>query len=144
MTTSGHENSERDRWTTIGHNDPLESKLKWLPRTTAATAVIGHASAVSEGPLAVRKTATGHPETTRANAMKTRAVRRPPTIAQLPHKANQQTRRSTHTPSRPLTAHGKRSDSVSNKTAHESQSTKSGLKHPPGFPSLRSEGQGGP
>ena len=82
-----------------------------------------------------QKTATGHTETTRANAMKLLAVRRPPMIA--PHKAKQQTRRSTPTASRPLTEHGKWSDSVSNKTAHESQSTKSGLKHPPGFPSLR-------
>ena len=31
MTPSGHENGERDRWTAIGHSDPLESKLKWLP-----------------------------------------------------------------------------------------------------------------
>ena len=31
MTASGHENGERDRWTSIGHSDPLESKLKWQP-----------------------------------------------------------------------------------------------------------------
>ena len=55
MTASSHENSERDRGTAIGHSDPLESKLKLLSWTTAATAAIGHASEVSEGPLAVRK-----------------------------------------------------------------------------------------
>ena len=96
------------------------------------------------GAASGQKTATGHTETTKANAMKPLVVRRPPTIAPRPHKAKQQTRRSTPTASRPLTEHGKRNDSVSNKTAHESHSTKSGLKHPPGFPSLRSGGQGGP
>ena len=96
------------------------------------------------GAASGQKTATGHTETPRANAMKPLVVRTPPMIAQRPHKAKQQARQSTHTASRPLTAHGKRSDSVSNKTAHESHSTKSGLKHPPGFPSLRSGGQGGP
>ena len=118
MTASFHENGERDRGTAIGHSDPLDRSRQR-----------GFGGAASG-----QKTATGHTETTRANAMKTRAVRRPPTIAQRPHKANQQTRRSKHTASRPLTAHGKRSDSVSNKTTHENQPTKSGLKHPPGFP----------
>ena len=66
----------------------------------------------------VRKKPTDHTETTRANAMRMQAVRRPPTIVQRPHKANQQTRRTTHTASLPLTANGKRSDSVSNKTAN--------------------------
>ena len=55
MTASGHENGERNRVTASGHSDPLASKLKLLPGTTAATAAIGHARAVSEGPLAVRK-----------------------------------------------------------------------------------------
>ena len=96
------------------------------------------------GAASGQKTATSHIETTRANAMKPLAVRRPPTIAPRPHQAKPQTRRSTHTASRPLTAHGKQSDSVSSKTAHKSHSTKSGFKHPPSFPSLRSGGQGGP
>ena len=48
-----------------------------------------------------------------------------------------------YTASRLLTSHGKRRDRVSNKTTHESQSTKSGLKHSPGFRSLRLGGQGG-
>ena len=49
-----------------------------------------------------QKTATGHTETTRANAVKPLAVRRPPTITPRPHKAKQQTRRSPLTASRPL------------------------------------------
>ena len=95
-----------------------------------------------EGDASGQKTATGHTETTRANSMKPLAVHRPTTIAPQPHKAKQQTRRSTPTAPRLLTEHGKRSDS--NKTAHESHPTKSRLKRPPGFPSLRSGGQGGP
>ena len=39
-----------------------------------------------------QKTATGHTETTRANAMKPLAVQRPPTTAQRPCKGKQQTR----------------------------------------------------
>ena len=55
MTASGHENGERDRGTASGHSNPLASKLKLLPWTTAAPAAIGHARALSEGPLAVGK-----------------------------------------------------------------------------------------
>ena len=49
-----------------------------------------------------QKTATGHTETTRANAVKQLAVRRPPTITPRPHKGKQQKRRSTLTASQPL------------------------------------------
>ena len=55
---------ERDRATASGNSEPLASKLKLLPWATAATAATYHARAVSEGPLAVRKTATGRTETT--------------------------------------------------------------------------------
>ena len=54
------------------------------------------------GAISGQKTATGHTETTRANAMKPLAVHKPPTIAPRPHKGKQQTRRSTPTASRPL------------------------------------------
>ena len=54
------------------------------------------------GAASGQKTATGHTETTRANAVKPLAVRRPPKIAQRPHKGKQQTRWSTPTASRPL------------------------------------------
>ena len=46
-----------------------------------------------------QKTATGHTEITRANAMKPLAVQRPPTITQRPFKGKQQSRRSTPTAS---------------------------------------------
>ena len=48
MIASGHENGERDRGTAIGHSDTPGEHAK-------AAAAIGHARAVSEGPLAVRK-----------------------------------------------------------------------------------------
>ena len=54
------------------------------------------------GVTSVQKTTTGHTETTRANAVKPLAVRRPPTITPRPHTGKQQTRRSTLTASRPL------------------------------------------
>ena len=53
------------------------------------------------GAASGQKTATGHTETTRANAVKPLAVRRPPTIEPRPHKGKQLTRRSTPTASRP-------------------------------------------
>ena len=95
-------NSERDRATASGHSEPLASKLKLLPRAIAATAATDHTRAVSEGLLAVRKTATGPTETTRENTGKTLAVRKPPKLTQRPHKGKQLTRRSTLTASRPL------------------------------------------
>ena len=54
------------------------------------------------GSASGQKTAIGHTETTRANAVKPLAVRRPPTIAPRPHKGKQQTSRSTPTAFRPL------------------------------------------
>ena len=53
------------------------------------------------GAASGQKTATGHTETTRANAVKPLAVRRPPTIIPRPHKGKQLTIRSTPTASRP-------------------------------------------
>ena len=53
------------------------------------------------GAASGQKTATGHTETTRANAVKPLAVRRLPMIAPRPHKGKQPTRRSTPTASRP-------------------------------------------
>ena len=79
-------NGERDRATESGHSKPLASKLKLLPWTIAATAAIGHARAVLEGLLVVRKNTTGPNETTRANTGKELAVRKPPTFTQRLHK----------------------------------------------------------
>ena len=95
-------NRERDRATASGHSEPLASKLKLLPRAIAATAATDHTRAVSEGLLAVRKTATGPTETTRENTGKTLAVRKPPKLTQRPHKGKKLTRRSMLTASRPL------------------------------------------
>ena len=52
------------------------------------------------GAASGQKTATGHTETTRANAVKPLAGCRLPTIAPRPHKGKQPTRRSTPTASR--------------------------------------------
>ena len=144
MTASGHEKRQegsRDRYRS---QRPPGEQAKVAAMNDSGNSRDRSRQPGFGGVASGQKTATCHTETTKANTMKTLAVRRPPTIAQRQHKANQQTRRSTHTETRPLTVHGKRSDSVSNKTAYESQSTKSGLKHPPGFQSLRSGGQGGP
>ena len=92
-----------------------------------------------------QKTANGHTETTRANAMKSLAVQRLPTIAPRPFKGKQQSRQSTptapaietihaHSDINRLTVNGKRRDSMSNKTGHESHPTKSGLNAPSWLP----------
>ena len=61
--------------------------------------------------------------------MKPLAVQRPPTIAPRPHKGKQQLKAiHAHSVVDRLTVNGKQSDSVSNKTGHESHPTKSGLK----------------
>ena len=93
MTASGHENGERDRGTAIGHSDPVEA---------AAVTDSGNSRDRSRqsgfgGAASGQKTVTGHTETMRVNAMKPLAVCKPPTIAPRPHKAKQQTRRSTPT-----------------------------------------------
>ena len=144
-TASGQKKGERNRVTTNGHSDrpPHEQAKAAAVNDSGESRDRSRQSDFREA-ASGQKTATGQTETTSANAMKPLAVRRLPTIAPRLHKAKQQTKRSTPTASRPLTEHGKRSDSMSNKTAHESQSTKSGLKHPPSFPSLRSGGLGEP
>ena len=78
----GHENDERDRGTAIGHSDHPGKHAK-------ATAVTGSSNSRDRsrqsdlgGAARGQKTATGHTETTRANAMKPLAVQRPPTTAQ--------------------------------------------------------------
>ena len=132
-------NGERDRATASGHSEPLASKLKLLPWAIAATAAIDHARAVSEGALAVRKTATGPTETTGANTGKTLAVRKPPTLTQRPHLGKQPTRRSTLTASRTLN----REQQAKRQSEQQDRSTKSGLKEPPCLSSRRLGGQGG-
>ena len=55
VNVSSHENGERDRRTAIGHSDHPGKHAKAAAVTGTPTAVIGHARAISEGPLAVRK-----------------------------------------------------------------------------------------
>ena len=56
VTASGHENSEGDRVTAIGHSDQPGEQAKATAATSSGqTAATGHARAISEGPLAVRK-----------------------------------------------------------------------------------------
>ena len=73
-----HENGERDRVTATGHSDPLASKLKLLPRPVAGNS--RNRSRQSDLGVAAsgQETATGHPETTRVNAVRPLAVQRPP------------------------------------------------------------------
>ena len=96
MTASGHENSKRNcgkQAKAAAVNDSSDQSRQCDVR----------------GATSGQKTTTGHAETTRANAMKPLAVRRPPTIAPRLHKAKQQTRLSTPTASRLLNEHGKQS-----------------------------------
>ena len=81
-TASGHENGERVRRTAIDHSDHPSEHAK-------ATAVTGSSNSRDRScqsdlgeAASGQKTATGHTETTRANAMKPLAVQRPPTTAQ--------------------------------------------------------------
>ena len=56
VTAIGHENGERDRVTTTGHSDhPGEQGKATTTTGSGQTAATGHARAISEGPLAVRK-----------------------------------------------------------------------------------------
>ena len=131
VIASGHENGERGRETAIGHSDHPGEHAK-------ATAVTGSGNSRDRSrqsdlreAASGQKTATGHTETTRANAMKPLAVQRPPS-----NRARENSKRDDLRPQRHdcSTEHGKRSDSVSNKTDHESHPTKSGLKTPSRLP----------
>ena len=100
VNTSGHENGERDRGTAIGYSDHPGEYAK-----AAAVTKIGNSRDLSRqrdlgGAASGQKTATGHTETARANAMRPLTVQRPPMTAPRPRKGNQQTRRSTPTASR--------------------------------------------
>ena len=92
MTASGHEKRRE------GSNDRKRSQR--TPGEQAKAAAVndsGHSSHRSRqssfgGVASGQKTATGHTETTRANAVKPLAVRRLPTITPRMHKVKQQTR----------------------------------------------------
>ena len=82
VIASGHESGERDRGTAISHSDHPGKHTK-------ATAVTGSGNSRERSrqsdlgeAASGQKTATGHTETTRANAMKPLAVQRPPATAQ--------------------------------------------------------------
>ena len=101
MTASGHENGERGRRTASGHSNPPGEPVKAAAVNDSGTSRDRSRQSVFGGAASGQKTTTGHPETTRANAVKPLAVRRPPTIALRPHKGKQPTRRSPPTASQP-------------------------------------------
>ena len=102
VIASGHENGERDRGIAISHSDHPGEHAKAAAVTGSGNSRDRSRQSDLGGAASGQKTATGHTETTRANAMKPLAVQRPPTTAQRPRKGKQQTRRSTPTASRPL------------------------------------------
>ena len=81
MIASGHENGERDRGTTIGHSDHPGEHAKAAAVTGSGNSRDQSRQSDLGGAASSQKTATGHTETTRANAMKSLAVQRPPTTA---------------------------------------------------------------
>ena len=130
VIASGHENGERD----IAHSDHPGEHAK-------ATAVTGSANSHDrsrQSDLGVaasgQKTATGHTETTRANAMKPLAVQRP-------RKGKQQTRRSTPTASRP--ANRARKAERQREQQDRSREPSDRERAQSTFPSRRSGSQGG-
>ena len=134
VIASGHENGERDRGTAIGHSEPHGEHARAAAATDSGNSRDRPHQSGFGGAASGQKTATGHTETTRANTMKPLAVRRPPTTAPQPTREN--SKRDDPLPQHHdrLTEHGKRSDSVSHKTDHESHPTKSGLKAPSRLP----------
>ena len=102
VIASGHENGERGRGTAIGHSDhPGEHAKATVATSSSNSRDWSHQSDLGEV-TSGQKTATGHTETTRANAMKLLVVLGPPTTAPRPRKGKQQTRRCTPTSSRLL------------------------------------------
>ena len=140
MIASGHENGERVHRTAIGHSDHPGEHAK-------ATAMTGsgnsrdrsHQNDLGEA-ASGQKTATGHTETTRANAMKPLAVQRPPTTAQ--GKTANETIYSQHvTTSQPSTESG--ATALATRPITRVIRPRAGSNHLPGFPSRRSGNQGG-
>ena len=82
MITSGHENGEGDRGTAIGHSDPPGKHAKAAAVTDSGNSSDRSRQSGFGGAASGQKTATGHTETTRVNAMKMRVVQRLPTTAQ--------------------------------------------------------------
>ena len=74
MIASGHENGERDRRTAIGHSDPPGEHAKAAAVTDSGNSRDRSRQSSFGGAASGQKTATGHTETTRANAMKPLAV----------------------------------------------------------------------
>ena len=102
VIASGHENGERGRGAAIGHGDHPGEHAKATAVTSSGNSRDRSCQSDLGEAASGQKTATGHTETTRANAMKPLAVQRPSTTAPRPRKGKQQTRRSTSTASRPL------------------------------------------
>ena len=82
MIASGHENGETDRGAAIDHSDPPGEHTKAAAVTDSSNSRDQTRQSGFRGGASGQKTATDHTETTRANAMKPLAVRRPPTTAQ--------------------------------------------------------------
>ena len=100
VNASGHENGERDRGTMIGHSEHPGEHAKAVAMTASGNSRDQSRQSDLGGAASGQKTATGHTETTRVNAMRPLVVQRPPTTAPRPRKGKQQTRRSTPTASR--------------------------------------------
>ena len=118
----------------------LASKLKLLPRPAADNSRDQSRQSDLGGAASGQKTATGHPETTRANAKKPLAVQRLPTTA--PGKTAIEAIHA-HSVVDHLAVNGKWSDSVSTRPVTRAIQPRAGPKHPPGFPNRRSGSQGG-
>ena len=71
---SGHENSERDSGTAIGHSDPPGEHAKVAAVTDSGNSRDRSRQRDFGGATSGQKNATGHTETTRVNAMKPLAV----------------------------------------------------------------------
>ena len=141
MIASGHENSERDRGTAIGHSDPPGKHAKAAAVTDSGNSRNRSRQSGFRGAASGQKTTTSHNETTRAKAMKLLAVQRPPTTAQ-----GKTVNETIHAHSvRPLNqARKAERQREQQDRSREPSDQRAGSKHPPGFPSRRSGGQGGP
>ena len=86
LIASGQENGERDRGTANGHSDHPGEHAKAAAVTSSRNSHYRSRQSDLGGAASGQKTATGHTETTRANAMKSLVAQRPPTTAPRPSK----------------------------------------------------------
>ena len=133
VIASGHENGERDRGTAIGHSDHPGEHAKATAATGSGNSHDWSRQSDLGGAASGQKTATSHPETTKANAMKPLAVQKPPTTAQG-KTANETIHAHSVTTAQPSTESGAQDRSREPSNQERAQGT---------FPSQRSGSQGG-